>query len=122
MTVDTLRPNVRDNATTQMEAALDALSRELNKLRTGRAGPGMLDHVLVEANGIKAPLSHVAAVSVSNPQTLSVMPYDPSLVKAVESAILGSPLRLNPVVEGQILTVPVPKYVTTAYPWLARIF
>ncbi|KAF3788565.1 Ribosome-recycling factor [Nymphaea thermarum] len=82
-------PSVRAAASLQMEAAVDALSRELSKLRTGRASAGMLDHIIIEAHGVKSPLSHLAVVSVIDAQTLSVTPYDPDamckiVVKASE--------------------------------------
>ena len=72
-------PSVKATATSQMEAAIDALSRDLTKLRTGRASPGMLDHIVVETGGIKMPLNHLALVSVLDPKTLSINPYDPDV-------------------------------------------
>lgn len=101
-------PTVKTNASSQMEAAIDALSRELTKLRTGRASPGMLDHIIVETGGIKMPLNHVAVVSVLDSKTLSVNPYDPDSVKQLETAIRSSPLGLNPVVDGQRLIATIP--------------
>ncbi|KAG0553569.1 hypothetical protein KC19_12G021600 [Ceratodon purpureus] len=102
-------PSAKETATRLMEAALNALSVELSKLRTGRASPGMLDHVNVMAHGVQTPLSHVAAVSVSSLETLTVMPYESSMVKEVEKAIRNSPLKLNPMEEGEVLRVPIPK-------------
>lgn len=72
-------PSVKATATSQMEAAIDALSRDLTKLRTGRASPGMLDHIVVETGGTKMPLNHLALVSVLDPKTLSINPYDPDV-------------------------------------------
>ncbi|XP_031480416.1 uncharacterized protein LOC116250711 isoform X2 [Nymphaea colorata] len=91
-----------------MEAAIDALSRELSKLRTGRASAGMLDHIIIEAHGIKSPLSHLAVVSVIDAHTLSVTPYDPDSLKELERGIASSPLGLNPSIEGQRLIAAVP--------------
>uniref|UniRef100_A0A0D6R7F2 Ribosome-recycling factor, chloroplastic n=1 Tax=Araucaria cunninghamii TaxID=56994 RepID=A0A0D6R7F2_ARACU len=93
----------------QVQAALEALSRELNKLRTGRASAGMLDHIVVESYGVRTPLSRIAAVTVVDSQTLSVTPYDLNVIKEVERAIISSPLGLNPKSEGQRLVVPVPE-------------
>uniref|UniRef100_A0A7I4CJU2 Ribosome-recycling factor, chloroplastic n=1 Tax=Physcomitrium patens TaxID=3218 RepID=A0A7I4CJU2_PHYPA len=107
--VATPGPSAKETASRLMEAALNALSVELSKLRTGRATPGMLDHVNVMSHGVQTPLSHVAAVSVSNLETLTVMPYDTSMVKEVEKAIRNSPLKLNPMAEGEVLRVPIPK-------------
>lgn len=101
-------PSVKATATSQMEAAIDALSRDLTKLRTGRASPGMLDHIVVETGGLKMPLSHLALVSVLDPKTLSVNPYDPDTVKELEKAIVSSPLGLNPKLDGQRLIASIP--------------
>ncbi|CAN7009548.1 hypothetical protein IGI04_011398 [Brassica rapa subsp. trilocularis] len=101
-------PSVKATATSQMEAAIDALSRDLTKLRTGRASPGMLDHIVVETGGLKMPLSHLALVSVLDPKTLSINPYDPDTVKELEKAIVSSPLGLNPKLDGQRLIASIP--------------
>lgn len=103
-------PSVKENTVKQMEGALDALSRELSKLRTGRVSTGMLDHVtVVDNNGIRSPLTHVAAVTVVDNEKLRVTPFDSAIVKCVERGIRSSPLKLNPASEGDIITVPVPK-------------
>ncbi|KAJ8479151.1 hypothetical protein OPV22_022878 [Ensete ventricosum] len=101
-------PMVKSTTLSQMEAAIVALSRELSKLRTGRASAGMLDHILVETGGAKMPLNHVAVVSVIDSKTLSVTPYDPTAFKAVETAIISSPLGLNPIPDGQRLIAAIP--------------
>ncbi|EOA31236.1 hypothetical protein CARUB_v10014408mg [Capsella rubella] len=101
-------PTVKAAASSQMEAAIDALSRDLTKLRTGRAAPGMLDHIVVETGGVKMPLNHLALVSVLDPKTLSVNPYDPDTVKELEKAIVSSPLGLNPKLDGQRLIASIP--------------
>ncbi|XP_074589245.1 uncharacterized protein LOC141845099 [Curcuma longa] len=101
-------PTLKSTTQSQMEAAIVALSRELSKLRTGRASAGMLDHILVETGGGKIPLNHVSVVSVIDTKTLSVTPYDPDTLKAVESAIISSPLGLNPTPDGQRLLAVIP--------------
>ncbi|PPS11257.1 hypothetical protein GOBAR_AA09383 [Gossypium barbadense] len=101
-------PSVKASAASQMDAAIVALSRELAKLRTGRASAGMLDHIIVETDGVKMQLNHLAVVSVIDSKTLSVNPYDPNTLKALESAIISSPLGLNPKVDGQRLIAPIP--------------
>ncbi|XP_020253414.1 uncharacterized protein LOC109830543 [Asparagus officinalis] len=99
---------VKSTALSQMEDAITALSRELAKLRTGRASAGMLDHVTVETNSGKLSLNHVAVVSVLDAQTLSVMPYDPNALKTIERAIISSPLGLNPKADGERLIAAIP--------------
>lgn len=101
-------PSVKEAAKSQMDAAVVALSRELAKLRTGRASAGMLDHIIVETSGVKMPLNRLAVVSVIDPKTLSVNPYDPNTVKELEKAIVSSPLGLNPQVDGQRLIANIP--------------
>ncbi|XP_054776191.1 uncharacterized protein LOC129284754 isoform X2 [Prosopis cineraria] len=101
-------PTIKANAISQMEAAMTALSTELNKLRTGRASPGMLDHIIVETGGVKMPLNRIAVVSVIDPKTLSVNPYDPQALKQLENAIVSSPLGLNPKADGERLIAVIP--------------
>ncbi|KAG5574826.1 hypothetical protein H5410_054960 [Solanum commersonii] len=96
-------PNIKATAVSQMEAAIDALSRELTKLRTGRASAGMLDHIIVDSGGVKTPLCRMAVISVLDPKTLSVNPYDPDSLKELEKAIISSPLGLNPQSDNQRL-------------------
>ncbi|MCI24075.1 ribosome recycling factor, partial [Trifolium medium] len=86
-------PNIKASAVSQMEAAMAALSVELSKLRTGRASP--------ETGGVKMPLNRIALVSVLDPKTLSVNPYDPETLKQLENAIVSSPLGLNPKTDGE---------------------
>lgn len=99
---------VKSTALSQMEDAITALSRELSKLRTGRASAGMLDHIVVETNGVRMSLNHVAVVSVLDPKTLSVTPYDSSALKSIERAIISSPLGLNPTTDGDRLIALIP--------------
>nr|ABK24606.1 unknown [Picea sitchensis] len=106
--VPNVGPTIKSTASTQMQAGIDALSRELSKLRTGRASAGMLDHIIIESDGVRTPLSRIAAISVLDSQTLSVTPYDLEAIKDVERAIVSSPLGLNPTLEGQRLVVPIP--------------
>ncbi|KAE9592797.1 putative ribosome recycling factor [Lupinus albus] len=101
-------PNIKANAVSLMEAAIGALSAELSKLRTGRASPGMLDHIIVEISSMKMPLNRVAVVSVIDSKTLSVNPYDPQTLKQIENAIVSSPLGLNPKADGDRLIAVIP--------------
>ncbi|KAJ6949312.1 ribosome-recycling factor [Populus alba x Populus x berolinensis] len=101
-------PTVKATANSQMDAAVVALSRELQKLRTGRASAGMLDHIIVETDGVKLPLNRSAVVSVMDAKTLSVNPYDPNTLKQLENAIVSSPLGLNPQRDGDRLIAVIP--------------
>jgi ribosome recycling factor len=88
--------------------AQDALKRELSKLRTGRAHPGMLDTIKVDYYGTATPIAQMANVSVPEPRMLTVKPWDKSTMQAVEKAIRESNLGLNPQNDGDLLRVPVP--------------
>ncbi|KAL2900928.1 Ribosome-recycling factor [Bienertia sinuspersici] len=106
--VEDIGPVIKSTASSQMEAALEALSRELMKLRTGRASTGMLDHIIVETSGVKMNLNRIAMVTIIDSKTLSIMPYDPETIKEIEKAIVSSPLGLNPKSDGQRLIAAVP--------------
>ncbi|KAL8251361.1 hypothetical protein R6Q59_035054 [Mikania micrantha] len=103
-----LGPIIKQTAISEMEAAIDAVSNELSKLRTGRASAGMLDHIIVETGGVKMPLNRMAVVSVLDSKTLSVTPYDPNALKELEKAIVSSPLGLNPKPDGERLIAAIP--------------
>src|SRR5690349_19697233 len=91
-----------------IEKAKDALRRDLAKLRTGRAHPGMLDSIKVDYYGAKTPIAQMANVNVPEPRLLTVKPWDKSQVQAVEKAIRESDLGLNPQVDGELIRIPIP--------------
>ena len=91
-----------------MKASLDALKRELSGLRTGRASTHLLDPQQVTVYGSKMPLSQVGTVSVPEPRTISIQVWDRANVSAVEKAIRESNLGLNPVIDGQLIRLPIP--------------
>jgi ribosome recycling factor len=88
--------------------AHDALKRELSKIRTGRAHPSLLDSVRVEAYGSTTPVAQMATVNVAEARMLTVKPWDKTQIKAIEKAIVQSPLGLNPQNDGEIIRVPLP--------------
>jgi ribosome recycling factor len=92
----------------RMEKAVTALREEFAGLRTGRANAGLLDPVQVDAYGSTSPLNAVAAISVPEPRMISVSVWDKSMVGPVEKAIRSAGLGLNPIVDGQMLRIPVP--------------
>jgi len=92
-----------------MRLAVESLERDLGKLRVGRASPGMLENLVVDAYGEKSPLRHLGTVAARNAQTLTVMLYDPALRGAVKRAIEESSLGFNPREDGDALLVPVPE-------------
>jgi ribosome recycling factor len=92
----------------RMDKAVTALKEEFAGLRTGRASPGLLDQVHVDAYGSSMPLSQVGAVTVPDPRSLMVSVWDKGVVVSAEKAIRSAGLGLNPVVEGQNLRIPIP--------------
>jgi ribosome recycling factor len=92
----------------RMRASLDALKRELSGLRTGRASANLLDPVQVTVYGSRMPLNQVATVSVPEPRMISVQVWDRSNVTAVDKGIREANLGLNPIIDGQILRLPIP--------------
>jgi ribosome recycling factor len=95
-------------AQAQMDRAIEALRRDFNSVRTGKASPALLDTVRVEAYGSKMPLNQVASVSSPEPRMLIVQPWDKGLMNDIERAIRSSELGLNPSNDGNVIRVPIP--------------
>jgi ribosome recycling factor len=93
----------------RMQGALDSVRREFSTIRTGRANPAILDRVEVEVYGAKMPLRSVANESVPEPRLLTVTPFDPGSIKAIERAIGNSDLGLNPQSDGKVVRLPIPE-------------
>lgn len=100
--------SIKKDANERMKKSLDALRAELAKIRTGRAHPSLLEHIHVDYYGSEVPLSQAASVSIEDPRTLSVNPWDKSMVGKIEKAILTSDLGLNPATAGTVIRVPLP--------------
>lgn len=92
----------------RMAGAVEALKHDLGGLRTGRANSTMLDPVMVEVYGSMMPINQVATVSVPEPRMLSVQVWDKSNVGPVDKAIRSAGLGLNPIMDGQVLRLPIP--------------
>jgi ribosome recycling factor len=88
--------------------AHDALKRELAKLRTGRANPALLDSIRVDAYGSPTPISQMATINVPEARMLIIKPWDKTQIKAIEKALVQSPLGLTPMNDGEIIRVPLP--------------
>src|SRR5205807_7458069 len=91
-----------------MDKAVEAVKREFATVRTGKATTALLDLVRVEAYGSEVPIAQVASVATPEPKLLTVQPWDKSLLKAVEKAILASDLGLTPANDGNIIRIPIP--------------
>lgn len=93
---------------TRMEKGVEDFRRAMAATRTGRASVHMLDAIMVEAYGSQMPLNQVAQVHAPEAQLISVQPFDPSQLGAIEKAIRSSDLGLNPMNDGKVVRVPVP--------------
>ena len=100
--------NTQQDAKTRMNKAIDSLKQELAKLRTGRAHPSLLEHIMVSYYGTATPLSQVANVAVENARTLVVTPWEKNLVPEIEKAIMTANLGLNPNTAGTVIRIPMP--------------
>jgi ribosome recycling factor len=100
--------DIKKNTDQKMNASLDALKNTLQKIRTGRASPGLLDSVRVEYYGSMMPIGQVGTVSVMDARTLSVQPFEKGMGAKIEKAIRDSDLGLNPSAMGDIVRVPLP--------------
>lgn len=93
----------------KMAGALEHFENELAKIRTGRAHPGMLDSIKVEAYGTLMPLNQVANVTAPEAQLLQITPFDPSTLQKIAAAVREDHgLGLNPSDDGRVIRVPVP--------------
>lgn len=100
--------NIANSANQRMEKCIHSLKVELGKIRTGRAHPGLLEHIHVSYYGNDTPLSQVANIAVENARTLAVTPWEKPMVEVVEKAIRESDLGLNPATAGNVIRVPLP--------------
>jgi ribosome recycling factor len=92
----------------QFDKTIEHLKSEISSLRTGRATPAIVEDITVEAYGVKQSLKTVASISVTDAKTLTVEPWDKSILQTVEVAIRNSQLGINPVNDGKLLRLPLP--------------
>lgn len=99
---------IKKDAQERMDKSVEALKSQINKVRTGRASPALLDGIVVEYYGAPTPLNQVANVVAEDGRTLAITVFDRTLAPAVEKAIMASDLGLNPSSAGTIIRVPLP--------------
>ena len=92
----------------KMKSAVEHLERELKTVRAGRANPGVLDKVTVDYYGSPTPIQQVASVAVSEARTLTITPWDRTLLRAISKAILASDVGINPIDDGQTIRLNFP--------------
>lgn len=96
------------DAEIRMGKSVEALEHEFSKIRTGRAHPSLLDHVMVSYYGSDVPIKQVSNVNVEDARTLTVTPWERNMVQAVDKAIRSCDLGLNPSTAGNVIRVPLP--------------
>jgi len=99
---------VQKDLETRMQAAVDVLTREFASVRTGRANAALMDGVRVEAYGNMTPLNQVASVSVPDPRTILIQPWDATQLKEIEKGIVKSDLGLSPSNDGKVIRLTMP--------------
>ncbi|MDA7746177.1 ribosome recycling factor [Psychromonas sp.] len=99
---------IKDDAHTRMNKSIDSFRSQLAKVRTGRAHPSLLDGIMVPYYGANTPLRQVGNVSTEDARTLTITVFDATLIAAVEKAIMGSNLGLNPMSAGTVIRIPLP--------------
>lgn len=92
----------------KMEKALGVLEEELRGIRTGRASPALVENIRISYYGTATPLKQLASIAIPEPQAIVIKPYDPSVLKEIERAILKSDLGLNPQNDGKCIRINLP--------------
>ncbi|VVC75322.1 Ribosome-recycling factor [Aquicella siphonis] len=96
------------DAESRMRKSIESYKAEIAKLRTGRAHPGILEHIRVNYYGNEMPLNQVANINATDARTLTITPWEKNMVQVIEKAILNSDLGLNPATAGTVIRVPMP--------------
>jgi ribosome recycling factor len=97
------------DAERRMDSSIEHTRHEFNSVRTGRASPALLDRIAIDYYGTQTPLKNMATISAPEPRLLTVQPYDPTQIRAVEKAIQESDLGLTPSNDGKLIRLPIPQ-------------
>ena len=100
--------DIKQDTAERMGKALEALSHNFNKIRTGRAHSSLLDSIRIEYYGAETPLNQLANINIEDARTLSVVAFDKAITPDIERAILKSDLGLNPATAGDVIRIPMP--------------
>ena len=100
--------DIKKDTDKRMDKSVAALSQPFNKMRTGRAHTGLLEHITVDYYGADTPLSQVANIAVEDARTLTVTPWEPPMIPVIEKAIMNSDLGLTPSSAGSVIRGPLP--------------
>ena len=97
------------DAQKRMDASVEHTKTEFNTVRTGRASAALLDRVQIDYYGQQTPLKQLATINVPEPRLITIQPFDPTSIKAIEKAIQESDLGLQPSNDGKLIRLPVPQ-------------
>lgn len=100
--------DIINDASTRMGKSIEAFKIDLQKVRTGRAHPSLLDHVMVNYYGTQTPITRAANVTIEDSRTIVVSAFDKQMITAIERAIMESDLGLNPNTAGTVIRLPLP--------------
>lgn len=100
--------DLKQDADSRMQKSIESLKQALSKIRTGRAHPTLLDHLMVDYYGSDVPIKQVANITAEDYRTLAVTPWEKTMVGPIEKAIMKSDLGLNPATSGIVIRVPMP--------------
>jgi ribosome recycling factor len=101
--------DLMQDASRRMDRSVEATRGSFNTVRTGRASAALLDRIEIDYYGQRTPLKQLASVNVPEPRMLTIQPYDPSSIKAIEKAIQESDLGLTPSNDGKLVRLPIPQ-------------
>lgn len=104
---ETVDSTIQQGAT-QMDVAIDHLKKELTKIRTGKAATGILDGLHVDYYGSSTPLSQVANIGVADARTLTIQPWEKSMLSKIEQSIFAANLGITPMNDGEIIRISIP--------------
>ena len=101
--------NFIGDATQRMDKSVEATHEHFNSVRTGRATPALLDRITIDYYGTPTPLKNLATINTPEPRMLTIQPFDPTSIKAIEKAIQESDLGLTPSNDGKVIRLPMPQ-------------
>jgi ribosome recycling factor len=116
-----MKDTVLEETKKKMDKVLEAMARDLTRVRTGRASVALLEGIKVDCYGTSMPLSQVASLAAPESRLLTIQPWDPTVLGDIEKAILKSDLGLNPVNDGKLIRLPIPALTTERRKELAKM-
>ncbi len=116
-----MKDDVLKETRRKMDKVLEAMARDLSRVRTGRASVALLEGIKVDCYGAVMPIAQVASLAAPEPRLLTVQPWDPTVLSDIEKAILKSDLGLTPMNDGKIIRLPIPALTTERRKDLAKM-